>query len=160
MTWSKGKYISWYLYVTRKWLLSILSYTTNNLGRYESFDTLRPKQNGRHFANDFFKWIFYASAFRRRRHYVFELSVRPSVRPKPEVPSFHLYMSPLVHPTNRDRFAACPSVRPERFTGICRRTHGGNGPTFCLLMYHGHLENWLDYGHGLLIFLIFGTILT
>ena len=58
MTWSKGKYISWYLYVTRKWLLSILSYTTNNLGRYESFDTLRPKSNGRHFANDFFKLIF------------------------------------------------------------------------------------------------------
>ena len=55
----------------------------------------------------------------------------PSVRPKPEITFFHLYMGPLVHPTNRDRFAACPSVRlsvrPERFPGICRRTHGGNG---------------------------------
>ena len=39
----------------------------------------------------------YASAFRRRRHYVFGLSVHPSVRPKPEIPSFDLYMSPLVH---------------------------------------------------------------
>ena len=56
---------------------------------------------------------FYASAFRRRRHYVFGLSVRPSVRPKPEIPSFDLYMGPLVHPTNRNRFTACPSVRPS-----------------------------------------------
>ena len=37
----------------------------------------------------------------------------------------------VVHPTNRDRFTACPSVRPERFPGICRRTHGGNG--WCIL---------------------------
>ena len=86
---------------------------------------------------------FYASAFRRRRHYVFGLSVRPSVHPsvrlKPEIPSIHLYMSRLVHPTNRDRFAACPSVCPERFLGIWWRTHGGNGPIFCMLMYLGHL---------------------
>ena len=40
-------------------------------------------------------------------------SVRPSVRPKPEIPSFDLYMGPLVHPTNRNRFMACPSVRPS-----------------------------------------------
>ena len=38
-------------------------------------------------------------------------SVRPSVRPKPEIPSFDLYIGPLVHPTNRNRFTACPSVR-------------------------------------------------
>ena len=57
--------------------------------------------------------VFYASAFRRRRHYVFGLSVRPSVRPKPEIPSFDMYMGPLVHPTNRNRFTACPSVRPS-----------------------------------------------
>ena len=37
--------------------------------------------------------------------------VCPSVRPKPEIPSFDLYMGPLVHPTNRNRFTACPSVR-------------------------------------------------
>ena len=37
----------------------------------------------------------------------------PSVRPKPEIPSFDLYMGPLVHPTNRKRFTACPSVRPS-----------------------------------------------
>ena len=40
-------------------------------------------------------------------------SVHPSVPPKPEIPSFDLYMDPLVHPTNRDRFTACPSVRPS-----------------------------------------------
>ena len=37
----------------------------------------------------------------------------PSVRPKPEIPSFDMYMGPLVHPTNRNRFTACPSVRPS-----------------------------------------------
>ena len=60
-----------------------------------------------------FSRLFYASALRRPRHYVFGLSVRPSVRLKPEIPSFDLYMGPLVHPTNRDRFMACPSVRPS-----------------------------------------------
>ena len=101
-------------------------------------------------------------------------SVRPSVRPKPEIPSFDLHMGPLVHPTNRNRFTACasvrpsvclsvrlsvrpsvcPSVRPERFPGICRRTHGGNGLKFYMLMYLDRLQNWLVYDHGLLIFLI------
>ena len=102
----------------------------------------------------------YASAFRRRRHYVFGLSGRP----KPEIPSFDLYMGPLVHPTNRNHFTACPSVRPsvcpsvcpsvrpERFPGICRRTHEGNGLKFDMLMYLDHLQNWLVYGCGLLIF--------
>ena len=93
----------------------------------------------------------YASAFRRRRHYVFGLSVRPPVRPKPEIPSFDLYMGPLVHPTNRNRFTACPSVRPsvrpsvcpsvhpERFPGICRRMHGGIGLKFYMRMYLDHV---------------------
>ena len=73
----------------------------------------------------------------------------PSVSPKPEITSFHLYMGSLVHPTNHERFAACPSVRmsvrlsvrPERFPGICQRTHGGNGLKFCMTMYLGHLQN-------------------
>ena len=39
--------------------------------------------------------------------------VRPSVRPKPEISSFDLYMGPLVHRTNRNRFTACPYVRPS-----------------------------------------------
>ena len=99
-------------------------------------------------------YLFYASALRPRRHYVFGLSVRPSVRPKPEIPSFDLYMGPLVHRTNRNHFTACPSVRPERFPGICRRMHGGIGLKFYMLMYLDHLQNWLVHGCGLLIFLI------
>ena len=67
-------------------------------------------------------------------------------------------MGPLVHPTNRNRFTAYPSVRlsvrPERFPGICRRTHGGNGLKFYMLMYLDHLQKRLVYGRGLLIFLI------
>ena len=100
--------------------------------------------------------VCYASAFRPRRHYVFGLPVRP----KPEIPSFVQYMGPLVHPTNRDRFTACPSlrpsssVRPKRFPGICRIMHWGNGLKFYMLMYLDHLQNWQVYGHGLLIFLI------
>ena len=37
----------------------------------------------------------------------------PSVRPKPGIPFFEPYMGPLVHPTNRNRFTACPSVCPS-----------------------------------------------
>ena len=46
------------------------------------------------------------------------------------------------------------SVRPERFLGICPRTHRGNGLKFYMLMYLDHLQNWLVYGHSLFIFLI------
>ena len=118
-------------------------------------------------------------------------------------------MGPLVHPTNHDRFTACPSVCPSGevsghlpenawrewpeiqhadvswpplelirlwsqsvnfpsfdatltkwnrsnlgFPGISRRTHRRNGLKFYMLMYLDHLQNWLVYGHGLLIFLI------
>ena len=52
------------------------------------------------------------------------------------------------------RPSVCPSVRPERFPGICRRTHGGNDLKFYTLMSLDHLQNWLVYGYGLLIFLI------
>ena len=40
------------------------------------------------------------------------------------------------------------------FPGISRRTHGGNGLKFCMLMYLDHLQNWLVLGHGLLTFVI------
>ena len=39
------------------------------------------------------------------------------------------------------------------FPGIYWRRHGGNGLKFCMLIYPDHPENWLDYGHSLLIFL-------
>ena len=61
----------------------------------------------------------------------------PSVRPKPEIPSFDMYMGPLVTVLRHVR----PSVRPERFPGICRRMHGGNGLKFYMLMYLDHLQN-------------------
>ena len=124
-------------------------------------------------------------------------------------------MGPLVHPTNRNRFTACPSVRPsismglwywelmsrpdpavlpvgtlhslewfwvsrrifiyshhntyvfslrcpsvrpsvclERFPGICRGMHRGIGLKFYMLVYLYHLQKWLVYGRGLVIFQI------
>ena len=74
----------------------------------------------------------------------------PSVRSLKYLPS----TCRRVHPTKRDRFAARPSVRPERFPGICRRMHWGNGLKFCMLMYLDHRQTWLGYGHRLLIFLL------
>ena len=129
----------------------------------------------------FHLFIFYASAFRRRRHYVFGLSVRPSVRPKrlslkyplltctwvrwstrPTVTvferilrfRFHLFILYASAFRRRTHYVFGLSVRPERFPGICRRMHGGNGLKFYMLMYLDPLQNWLVYGRGLLIFLI------
>ena len=107
-------------------------------------------------------YCFYASAFRRRRHYVFGLSVRPSVRPSEAWNTLCWPVHGSVGPADQPwpfysmsvRPSVCPSVRPERFPGICRRTHGGNSLKFKMLMYLDHLQNWLVYGHGLLIFLI------
>ena len=44
------------------------------------------------------------------------------------------------------------------FRGISWRTHGRNGLKFCLLMYPEHLQNWLNLGHGLLIFLLLASL--
>ena len=102
--------------------------------------------------------IFYASTLSCQRYCVFGWFVCPSVRLKPKIPSFHLHMGLLVHPTNHDHFSACLSVHLERFLSISRRTHGGNGLKFCMLMYPDDLQNWLDYGHGLLIFLLLAPL--
>ena len=40
------------------------------------------------------------------------------------------------------------------FPGISWRTHDGNGLKLCMLLYPGDLQQWLDYDHGLVIFLI------
>ena len=40
------------------------------------------------------------------------------------------------------------------FPGISWRTYGGNGLKYSMLLYPDHLQNWLDYGYGLVIFLI------
>ena len=60
----------------------------------------------------------------------------------------------LRHVRPSARPSVCPSVRPERFPDICRRMHGGISLKFYMLMYLDHLQNWLVYGHGLLVFLI------
>ena len=104
----------------------------------------------------------YASAFRRRRHYVFGLYVRPSVRPSVRSLKYPLLTCTWVRWSTRPTVtvwpsvcpSVCPSVRPERFPGICRRTHRGNGLKFYIPMYLDRLQNRLVYGHGLLIFLI------
>ena len=91
-------------------------------------------------------------------------SLRPSVRPKPEIPSFDLHMGPLVHPTNRDRFTACPSVRSSvrpsvrrGFWAFAGERIEGMACKFYMLMYLDHLQNWLVCSYGLLIFLIFAV---
>ena len=98
------------------------------------------------------------------------LSVRPSVCPsvRPSEAWNNLF-SPVhgsVGPFDQPwpfcgmsvRPSVCPSVRPERFPGNCRRTRGGIGLKFCMMMYLGHLQNWLDYGQGLLIFLLLASL--
>ena len=81
-------------------------------------------------------------------------SVRPSVRslkyPLLTCTWFRWSTRPTVTILRHVR----PSVRPERFPVICRRMHGGIGLKFYMLMYLDHLQNWLVYGCGLLIFLI------
>ena len=105
---------------------------------------------------------FYATACRHRRHYVFWLSFHPSVhqavRLKSESPYFNLYMGSLVPPTNWDHFSACLSVRYGRFLVITWKTHERNGLQFGMLMYPDHLQNWIDFGLGLLIFLLLAPL--
>ena len=82
----------------------------------------------------------------------------PSVRPSVRSLKYPLLTCTWVRWSTRPTLTVLrhvrPSVRPERFPGICRRMHGGNGLKFYILMYLYHLQNWLVYGHGLLIFLI------
>ena len=83
--------------------------------------------------------------------YVFGLSVRPSVRSL----KYPLLTCAWVRWSTRPTVTVYGmSVRPERFPGICRRTHGGNGLKFYMLMYLDQLQNWLVYGDCPLIFLI------
>ena len=84
----------------------------------------------------------------------------PSVRPKPEIPSFDLDIGPLVHPTNRERFTACLSVRLSVCPSVRRGCRAFAGQRmegmawFYILMYLDHLQNWSVYGYGQLVFLI------
>ena len=85
-------------------------------------------------------------------------SVRASVRPKPEIPSFDLYMGPLVHPTNRDRFTACPSVRRgfRAFAGVRTGEIAWNFARWCIWPPSELISLWprsVDFSN-------FGAILT
>ena len=83
-----------------------------------------------------------------------KLPYMKKTRKKKQVCGAACFMAAEIKFSEDVRLSVCPSVRPERFPGICRRTHGGNGLKFCMLMYLDRLQNWLVYGHGLLIFLI------
>ena len=82
--------------------------------------------------------------------------VRPSVRLSVGSLKYPLFTCTWVSWSNRPTVTVLrhvrPSVHPERFPGICRRMHGGIGLKFYMLMYLDHLQNWLVYGRGLLIF--------
>ena len=99
--------------------------------------------------------LSYAPAFRGRRHYLFRSSVRLT-----EAWETKLF-SPVhgsVGPSNQPWSFCGMSVGLERFPTICWRTQGGNGLKFGMLMYLGHIQNWLDYGHGLLIILLLAPL--
>ena len=89
-------------------------------------------------------------------------SVRPSVRPSEAWNTLFWPVHGSVGPPDQPwpfygmsvRPSVRLSVRLEKFPGICRRTHRGNGLQFYMLMYLDHLQNLLVYGYGLLIFLI------
>ena len=103
-----------------------------------------------------------ASAFRRWRYYVFGLSVRSSVRSLKYPLSTCTWVCWSIQPTvtilRHVHPSVCPYICPERFPGIYRGKHGGNGLKFCILMYLDHLQSWLDHGHGLLICLLLAPL--
>ena len=51
-------------------------------------------------------------------------------------------------------FPAQRASNAENVSIWWRHHEWGNDQEFCMLMYLGHLQNWLDYDHGLLIFLL------
>ena len=78
----------------------------------------------------------------------------PSVRPSEAWNTLFWPVHRSVGPPDQPFYGMSvrPSVRPERFPGICRRLHGGISLKFYMLMYLDHLHNWLVYGHGLVFF--------
>ena len=108
--------------------------------------------------------LFYASAFRRRRHYVFRLSVRPSVRSLEYPLSTCTWVRWSTWPTVTVLQQVCPSVplsvRPERFPGISQRTHGGNGLKFLHADVSWPSSELISLWPRSVDFSNFGTILT
>ena len=113
---------------------------------------------------------FDASAFRRRRHYAFGLSVRPSVRRGfqafawrewPEILRADVSWPPSELVVLWLQFVDFSyfKVILTKWNGsncgvpsISWRTHRGNDLKYYMQMYPDHLQNWLNHGHGLLIF--------
>ena len=85
-------------------------------------------------------------------------SVRPSFRPSEAWNTLfwpvHGSFGPPDQPLPFYGMSVRAFVPPERFPGICQRMHGGISLKFDMLMYLDHFQNWLVFGHGLLIFLI------
>ena len=108
---------------------------------------------------------FYASAFRRRRHYIFRLSVRPSVHPSARLSEawntlfwpVHGSVGPPDQPWPFYGMSVRPSVRPSirrGFRAFAGERMEGMALNFFMLICLDHIQNWLVDGHSLLIFLI------
>ena len=110
---------------------------------------------------------FYASTFRRRRHYVFGLSVRSSVRPSVRSLKHPLLTCTWVRWSTRPtvtilrhvrpsvRPSVCPSVRPSgEVSGHLPENAWRECPEILHADESWPLQDWLIYGHSLLIFLI------
>ena len=73
---------------------------------------------------------------------------------KSEIPSFHMFMGPLVHQTNRDHFSASGCSSIWRGFQAFSRKRMKKWPA----IWHADVawppSSWLDFGHGLLIFLL------
>ena len=96
--------------------------------------------------NALFVFVFNASTFRHWKHYVFSLSVHLS---------FHPFILPPIWLTitqMTDQPTFHQSVSPERFQHIFWRMYGRSNLKFGMLMYPDHLQKWLDFVYGLLIF--------
>ena len=98
---------------------------------------------------------------RHCRHYVFGLSVRPSVLRMKYPLSTCTWVCWSIQPTvtilRHVRLSIPLSIRRgfRAFDGECMMGMDWN---ICLLMYLDHFQNWLHYGHSLLIFQILTLI--
>ena len=86
-------------------------------------------------------------------------SVRPSEARNTFFPSVHGSVGPSDQPWPFYGMSVRPSVRPSReVSGYLPENAWRDFLKFCMLMYLDHLQNWLDCGHGLLIFLLLAPL--
>ena len=79
--------------------------------------------------------------------------IRPSACPSVRSLKYTLSTCTWVHWSIWATVTVFRSVCLDRFPSISHRTYVRNGLKFCMLVYPDHLQNWLDLGHSLLIFL-------